>query len=175
MSHYDLSLGISLWKCVSTAGCLSWTPLHHFRVIKLCSPGPFTPSFSRLFACLTDTGKSRMAPAPDKCSLEQVHRDVVLCSVFKSKHGFSLGVFSVPRNEVSWGGITRNQQVRNPEAPSCCRESWLSTLSTLDTLENHLRQLLSIAAEGLGVAIRWSSLKERTENAGFLCIRKRFS
>lgn len=51
--------------------------------------------------------------------------------------------------------------MRNPEAPSCCRESWLSTLSTLGTLENHLRQLLSLAAEGLGVAIRWSSLKER--------------
>lgn len=67
-------------------------------------------SFSSLFACLTDTEESRWAPSPDKGSLEQVDRDVLLSSVFKSKHRASLWVFSVPRHEVSLSGITLNQQ-----------------------------------------------------------------
>lgn len=79
---------------MSTAACLLCTLLHCLSVIKRCSKGllpqVFHPRHKSLFASLTDTEGSRMAPNPDKGSSEQVDRDVLLSSVFKSKHRASL-------------------------------------------------------------------------------------
>lgn len=59
-------------------------------------------SFSSLFACLTDTEKSWMAPIPDKHSLEWAHRDELLCGMFKSKHRGSFEFSMYPEMKSVW-------------------------------------------------------------------------
>jgi hypothetical protein len=81
MSHHDLALAISLWKCVSTTACLFCRLTPCFTVTKQRSKGLLArPSGHTILnpVFLSDNSeKGWMAPSPDGCNSEQVHRGVL--------------------------------------------------------------------------------------------------